>query len=175
MGHNVIWAWVFFVLLILVFLALDLGVFHRRSKVVSARSSLIWSGIWIVISLLFGLVIYAGYSRHWFGLGTGVDPADGATLTGWTALVKYLTAYIVEKSLSIDNIFVIAMIFGAFAIPSEHQHRVLFWGILGALLMRGLMIVLGSELIKHFHWVLYLFGGFLILTGIRMLMAREHH
>jgi tellurite resistance protein TerC len=109
------------------------------------------------------------------GLGTRPDAVDGLINDGSRATVKYITGYIVEKSLSVDNIFVIAMLFGFFAVPAIYQHRVLFWGILGALVMRGLMIGLGAALIARFHWILYIFGGFLILTAIKMLVMKTDH
>jgi tellurite resistance protein TerC len=115
------------------------------------------------------------YDGHWFGIGTAVDAVDGLTNSGATATEKYLTGYVVEKSLSVDNIFVIAMIFGFFAVPPLYQHRVLFWGILGALFLRGLMIAVGAKLIAEFHWVLYVFAVFLILTAIKMLLLKTDH
>lgn len=114
-----------------------------------------------------------GYEHHWFGLGHSVDAVDGLVNTGKLAATKYLTGYVVEKSLSVDNIFVIAMVFGSLAVPARYQHRVLFWGILGALAMRGAMIGIGSALVHSFHWILYIFGGFLILTGLKMLLMKE--
>jgi len=119
--------------------------------------------------------VYYGYQGRWLGLGVGVDAADGLANTGWIATQKYLTGYIVEKSLSVDNIFVIALMFSFFAVPAIYQHRVLFWGILGALVMRGVMIAIGATLIARFHWVLYLFGIFLILTAIKMLVLKTEH
>jgi tellurite resistance protein TerC len=167
-----IWIWCGFILLVLAMLALDLGVFHRKAHVVKVREALIWSGVWITMALLFGVFVYFGYERHWMGLGSTPDPVDGQINDGGAALVKYLTGYVVEKSLSVDNIFVIVMLFGFFAVPAIYQHRVLFWGILGALVMRGLMIGIGATLIAHFHWLLYVFGGFLVITGIKMLTLK---
>jgi len=169
----VITAWLAFVALIVVLLALDLGVFHRRPHVVSVREALGWSAVWIALGLAFSGVVYVAYDRHWAGLGTAVDAVDGTVNTGITAVEKYLTGYVVEKSLSIDNIFVIAMIFSSLAIPAVHQHRVLFWGVLGALVMRGGMIVVGAALIARFHWILWVFAAILIVTGLRMLVARH--
>ncbi len=166
-------AWSLFVLLVLVLLALDLGVFHRKVHVVGVREALGWSAVWISIGLLFGMVVYFGYDRHWFGLGLPIDAVDGIRNTGRTALIKYLTGYVVEKSLSVDNVFVIALVFSSFGVPPLYQHRVLFWGILGALVLRGAMIALGAVLIAKFHWVLYVFGAFLIYTGIRMLRVKH--
>ena len=125
--------------------------------------------------LTFAVFVYFAYEGKWFGLGTVADAVDGLANDGTTATEKYLTGYVVEKSLSVDNIFVIAMIFSFFAVPPLYQHRVLFWGILGALLLRGVMIALGAKLIAEFHWVLYLFAVFLILTAIKMLFLKTEH
>jgi tellurite resistance protein TerC len=168
-----IWAWAIFIGFVLLMLALDLGVFHRKARVVTVREALIWTAVWITLGTAFSVIIYFGYAGQWFGLGTGADPVDGLPLNdGGIAAEKYLTGYVIEKSLSVDNIFVIAMVFASFAVPTIYQHRVLFWGILGALSLRGLMIGLGARLIAEFHWVLYLFGGFLILTAIKMFFAK---
>jgi tellurite resistance protein TerC len=168
-----IWIWSGFIGFVLLMLALDLGIFHRHAHVVSIREALTWSAVWILLGLAFSVFIYYGYEEHWFGLGNAPDAVDGFINDGKTAAVKYLTGYIVEKSLSVDNIFVIVMIFGFFAIPSLYQHRVLFWGILGALVMRGIMIGIGAKLIAEFHWILLLFGAFLIITGIKMLLLKN--
>ncbi len=169
-----------FVLFILILLALDLGVFHRTAHVVKVKEALGWSAVWISLGLLFTVFIYFGYEHRWFGLGTGVDamtlaPAtsDGGAIynDGGSAAIKYLTGFVVEKSLAVDNIFVIAMIFGFLGVPAMYQHRVLFWGIVGALLLRGLMIAVGAVLITKFSWIIYVFGGFLIITGIKMLLV----
>ena len=132
-----IWAWAAFVGFVLLLLFLDLGVFHRRAHVVTMKEALGWSAVWILLGLSFTVFIYFGYENHGVGLGSSVDAVDGIVNDGRSAAIKYLTGYVVEKSLSIDNIFVISMIFGFFAVPSIYQHRVLFWGILGALVMRG--------------------------------------
>ncbi len=170
-----IWLYAGFIAFVLLMLTLDLGVFHRKAHVVSVKEALAWSAVWITLGLAFSLFVYFGYEGQWFGLGVGVDAADGLVNSGWTATQKYLTGYIVEKSLSVDNIFVIAMMFGFFAVPAIYQHRVLFWGILGALVMRGAMIAIGAKLIAEFHWVLYIFGVFLILTAIKMLVMKTEH
>lgn len=164
-----IWVWIGFIAFILLMLALDLGVFHRKAQVISVRQALAWSGVWVTMSLSFAVFVYFAYSGQWFGLGTVPDPVDGLINNGALATEKYLTGYIVEQSLSVDNLFVIAMIFSAFAVPPMYQHRVLFWGILGALVMRGTMIGLGATLIAEFHWILYVFAAFLIFTAIKML------
>jgi len=164
-----IWIWIGFIAFVLLMLALDLGVFHRKSHVISVREALAWSAMWISMGLLFSVFVYFGYDRQWMGLGTVVDAVDGLTNNGAIATEKYLTGYVVEKSLSVDNIFVIAMIFSAFAVPPIYQHRVLFWGIIGALVLRGTMIGIGAKLIAEFHWILYIFAAFLIFTAIKML------
>ena len=170
-----VWLWVGFIVFVLLMLALDLGVFHRHAHVITVKEALGWTAVWVMLSLAFSVFVYYGYENHWQGLGSSIDAVDGVINDGTTATVKYLTGYVVEKSLSVDNIFVIAMIFGFFAVPSIYQHRVLFWGILGALLMRGAMIALGATLIARFHWVLYVFGAFLIVTGIKMLVLKTDH
>jgi tellurite resistance protein TerC len=164
-----IFLWVGFIGLILALLALDLGVFHRRAHAVSLREAFFWSVIWITCGLLFSKFVYFGYQNHWFGLGTTPDPVDRAMNTGTTAALKYLTGFVVEKSLSADNIFVIAMIFNFFGVPPIYRHRVLFWGIVGALVLRGVMIAIGATLVARFTWILLIFGVFLIVTGIKML------
>ena len=167
--------WSGFIGLVLVLLALDLGVFHRTAHIVSFREAMRWSFIWITMGLGFSIFIYYGYENHWLGLGDSVDSVDGLINNGATATIKYLTGSVVEKSLSIDNIFVIAMVFSSFAVPAIYQHRVLFWGIMGALLMRGAMIIIGARLIAEFHWVLYVFGIFLIITGLKMLLFKSEN
>ncbi len=171
-----------FVVFILALLALDLGVFHRKVHVVSTREALTWSAIWISLGLAFVGFVYLGYEHHWLGMGTTPDAMatpviapDGSIIynDGGSAAIKYLTGFVVEKSLAVDNIFVIAMIFGFLAVPPIYQHRVLFWGIIGALVMRGAMIAVGAALITRFGWILYVFGGFLIITGVKMLLLRE--
>lgn len=151
------WLWLFFIAVILSLLAIDLGLFHRKEREISTRESLTLSGVYILIALLYGQFI-------WLYLGA-------------QASFEYLTGFLIEKSLSIDNIFVISMIFTTFGIPKIYQHRVLFWGILGVIILRGLMIGLGAAAIQKFSWVILLFGGFLILTGFKMLFmkAEETH
>ena len=145
---GMIWAWVGFNALVIGLLALDLGVFHRKSHAVSVKEGALWSCIWITLALLFNLGLY---------LVSGPEPA-----------LQFLTGYLIEKSLSVDNIFIFVLIFTYFNVPAIYQHRILFWGILGALVMRGLLILMGAALLSAFHWVFYIFGGFLVLTGIRM-------
>jgi tellurite resistance protein TerC len=147
------WHWAGFLALIVFFLALDLGVFHRHAHVVSFKEALAWTTVWFTLSMLFA-----------FGLSF-IRPREEA--------IEFVTGYIIELSLSMDNVFVIALIFAYFRVPLEYQHRVLFWGILGALLMRGAMIWLGTELIHRFSWTLYVFGAFLVITGIKMLFSDD--
>jgi tellurite resistance protein TerC len=167
--------WVGFTAFILLLLALDLGVLHRRAHVVGVREALAWSAVWMTLGLAFGGLVYLGYEHQWMGQGSLPDAADGQVNNGAAALAKYLTGYIVEKSLSVDNVFVIAMLFGFFAVPPLYQHRVLFWGIIGALVMRGAMIAVGARLIAEFHWILYVFGLFLLATAVKMLVMKTDH
>jgi tellurite resistance protein TerC len=148
-----IWFWVGFAAFLLVMLALDLGVFHRKAHEVRTREAAAWSAVWVGLALLFNLGIY------WYA---GPSPA-----------MEFLTGYLIEKSLSVDNIFVVALIFSYFAVPSIHQHRVLFWGVLGALAMRAAFIGLGAYVLEQWHWVIYVFGGILVFTGIRMALRKE--
>jgi tellurite resistance protein TerC len=151
--EETIWMWVGFNLFVLAMLALDLGIFHRKAHVVSLKEAAVWSIVWITLALVFNSGIY-----FW----SGPEPA-----------LKFFTGYLIEKSLSVDNIFVFVLIFSAFSVPAAFQHRVLFWGILGALLMRGTLILAGSVLLNEFHWIIYVFGAFLILTGIKMAFQRH--
>ncbi len=174
--------WVAFLAFIVVLLALDLGVFHRRAHVVLVREALTWTVVWIATALAFAGFVYFGYEHHWLGLGLEPDPVDRSALhpegranDARSALLKFLTGYVVELSLSADNVFVIAMLFSYFAIPRMYQHRVLFWGILGALAMRGAMIAVGARLVEQFSWILSVFGVVLIVTAIKMaFMSSEH-
>jgi tellurite resistance protein TerC len=160
---GTLWPWIVFNLFVLVMLALDLGVFHRNAHAVSIKEAAIWSAVWIGLAMLFNLGLYF----FWHVVAPGSALSDGQ------AALAFFTGYLIEKSLSVDNIFVFALLFGAFAVPAARQHRVLFWGILGALLMRGVLIVAGAALLERFHWIIYIFGGFLIFTGIRMFMQRD--
>ena len=162
MDHS-IWLWIGFNVFVLALLALDLGVFHREAHAVSGREALIWSGVWISLSLVFNGVIYFFWDRM----------MPESSYTNSEAALAFFTGYLIEKSLSVDNIFVFILIFSFFAVPAAYQHRVLFWGILGALVMRGTLIAIGAALLKEFHWVIYVFGAFLIFTGIRMATHRE--
>jgi len=145
--------WSSFSLFIIGMLALDLGVFHRKSHAVSVKEALTWTVVWITLSMIFNLFVY-----YYFGKEKALE---------------FFTAYLVEKSLSIDNIFVMIMIFSYFSVPDSYQHKVLFWGIFGALVMRVIFIFAGIELIHKFHWLIYLFGGFLVVTGVRMVVGED--
>jgi len=145
--------WAAFWILVLIMLALDLGVFHRKAHQVSSREALTWSAVWVALSLAFNGVVY--YFR---------GPEKG---------LEFLTGYVIEKALSVDNIFIFVVLFGTFAVPKVLQHRVLFWGVIGALLLRGIMIGLGTALIERFHWILYIFGAVLVITGIKMIAGRN--
>jgi len=159
--------WVFFLALIGVLLALDLGLLRREAHAIGFREALARSAAYITLGLLFNVLVYYLYERNWFGVGLHVGhPLDGAT-----AALQFFTGFLLEYSLSLDNVFVIAIIFNYFRVPLAYQHRVLFWGVLGALIMRGIMIALGAALIARFDWIIYVFGGILILTAVRMLLA----
>ncbi len=152
MSSQVIW-WVAFGTIVFVLLVLDMKVFHRKAHVIRVKESLLWIGFWVALALLFNLGIY---------LWRGHDSA-----------LEFLTCYLIEESLSIDNLFVFLMLFSYFAVAPAFQHKVLFWGIIGAIAMRLLFIVVGVELLERFHWVFYIFGSFLIITAIRMLFQRD--
>jgi tellurite resistance protein TerC len=165
------WIWIGFILLVLSLVALDLFVFNRKAHVVRMREALLTSAIWIALALIFNGFIYFAYNAHWQGLGTHASKMHPQGLTGHDAAVLFFTGYVIEMSLSVDNLFVMALIFGYFAIPSQFQHRVLVWGILGAQVMRGIMIGAGTALIHQFDWILYVFGAFLIFTAWKMLFG----
>src|SRR5258708_1167775 len=153
MFFGAIWLWVGFNLFVLAMLVLDLGIFHRKAHAVSIREASIWSAVWVALALLFNAGIYF--------------------FSGPELALQFVTGYLIEKSLSVDNIFVFVVLFSYFSVPAAYQHRVLFWGVLGALIMRGILIVLGAMLLENFHWVLYLFGAFLIVTGVRMAFNKD--
>ncbi len=164
-----LWVWGGFIAIILVLLAIDLGVLNRNPHAVKAKEALIWTGVWISLALAFNVLLYFGYSNHWLGLGQTV----GLPLEGGQAALEFFTAYVVEKSLSLDNIFVIAVIFGFFGVPQRFQHKVLFWGILGALVMRGAMIVGGMALIHQFEWLTYVFAVMLLATAAKLMVSQH--
>src|SRR3954469_19068800 len=145
--------WGGFIVFVLAMLATDLGVFHKKAHEVSVKEAAMWSAIWIALATLFNLGVY-----RWFGAQRALE---------------FTTGYLIEKALAIDNIFVFVVIFGTFGIPAIHQHRVLFWGVLGALAMRALFIVLGGAFLQRFHWAMYLFGAVLALTGIKLFLQRH--
>lgn len=163
MSDGTIWLWIGFNLFVLMMLALDLGVFHRKAHVISIREATTWSVVWIALAMVFNLGLYFFWNQ--------VSPTS--EYTNSEASLAFFTGYLIEKSLSIDNIFVFVLLFTFFAVPAAYQHRVLFWGIIGALLMRGLLIAVGATLLKEFHWIIYVFGAFLIFTGIRMALHRN--
>ncbi len=150
---NQVLLWIAFNIFVLAMLALDLGVFHRKAHVIKIKEALAWSAMWITLALLFNLGVY-----FWRGPETALE---------------FLTGYVIEKSLSVDNIFVFLLIFSYFRVSLLYQHKVLFWGILGALIMRAIFIATGVTLIQKFHWVIYIFGAFLILTGIKMALQKD--
>ena len=154
-----IWLWVVFNVFVLAMLALDLGVFHKDAHEVKFKAAITWSAVWISLALVFAGVIY----YFWKTIAPGSEYPNGEAAT------QFLTGYLIEKALSVDNIFVFIMIFAYFKVPALYQHKVLFWGIIGALIMRAICIVAGVTLLKQFHWMVYVFGAFLILTGIKML------
>jgi tellurite resistance protein TerC len=154
-------------------LAIDLGVLNRRVHVVSIREAMGFTLICAVLAMAFSGFLYFAYDRNIGDLGLTVDAIDGVRNEGHIAWVKFVTGYLIELSLSADNVFVIAMLFAFLRVPQQFQHRVLFWGILGALVMRGVMIVAGASLVARYHWVLYIFGAFLIVTAIRLFIARD--
>jgi tellurite resistance protein TerC len=145
---NGAWGWIGFNVAVLAILALDLGVLHRRSSKVSLKEAATWSAVWVALSLCFAFAIYRTLGRQ-----SGLE---------------FVTGYLIEYALSVDNIFVFVLIFSYFSVPEKYQHRVLFWGIVGALILRGVMILVGSALVTRFEWVLYIFGAFLVFTGLRM-------
>jgi tellurite resistance protein TerC len=153
--------WILFLVLIVVFLALDLGVFNKEDHVIKSKEAGIWTAVWVTVALSFSGVIYWLFSQGLVDNPTGLTPNS--------AVLKYITGYLIELSLSIDNVFVIAVIFTSFKIPPIYQHRVLFWGILGAIVFRALMILFGVALITRFDWIIYVFGVFLLYTAFKML------
>lgn len=157
--------WIIFIAFIIICLALDLGVFNRKAHVIKTKEAAAWTSVWVGIALLFSGVV-------WWLFDTG-NIANPDNIPANQAFVEYLTGYLIELSLSIDNVFVIAVIFSSFKIPAKYQHRVLFWGILGAIVFRALMIVFGVALINQFHWMIYVFGAFLLYTAYNMLKNED--
>ena len=163
MFEGTIWLWISFNLFVLSMLALDLGVFHRHAHKVTIKEATIWSIVWITLAMVFNFGLYLFWDRL----------SPGSSYSNSEAALAFFTGYLIEKSLSVDNIFVFVLIFTFFAVPAAYQHRVLFWGIIGALIMRGILIAVGAVLLKEFHWIIYIFGAFLIFTGIRMAIHRN--
>jgi tellurite resistance protein TerC len=150
---GTVWMWAGFLAFVLAMLALDLGVFHRHSHEVRVREALAWSGVWVALALGFNAIVWQVYG-----------PTKG---------LEFLTGYLIEKALSVDNIFVFLVLFSFFAVPKAYQHRVLFWGILGALLMRAVFILAGAALLERFHWIMYVFGALLLLTGVKLVLQKS--
>ncbi len=159
------WVWIIFIAVIIVFLALDLGVFNKEDHVIKTKEASIWTAIWVTLALSFSGVIYWLFANGIADNPTALTPND--------AVLKYITGYLIELSLSIDNVFVIAVIFSSFKIPPIYQHRVLFWGILGAIVFRALTILFGVALITKFDWIIYVFGVFLLYTAFKMLKGED--
>ena len=157
--------WILFIAAVLLFLTLDLGVFNKTPHVISSKEAGKWTGIFVIMSFLFSAVIYWLYGNNYIANPDNLRPEE--------ASIKFITGYLIELSLSVDNIFVIAIIFSSFKIPQKYQHRVLFWGIIGAIFFRGLMIFFGVMLINKFSWTTYIFGVFLIFTAIKMLFTKD--
>mgnify|MGYP001470752520 CR=1 FL=1 len=148
-----IWFWVIFNAFVLLMLTLDLGVFHKKLHVVSVKEAITWTGVWVFLALCFNVLVYY--------------------LFGETKALEFFTGYVIEKALSVDNIFVFVLIFSYFQIPAIYQHKILFWGIIGALIMRVIFIFAGVALLEKFHWTIYVFGAILIFTGIKMLFEKD--
>jgi tellurite resistance protein TerC len=159
------WIWIIFIAFILVFLALDLGVFNKENHIIKTKEASIWTVVWVTVALSFSGVIYWLFANGMVDNPTGLTPNN--------AVLKYVTGYLIELSLSVDNVFVIAVIFASFKIPPLYQHRVLFWGILGAIVFRAIMIFFGVALITRFEWIIYVFGVFLLYTAFKMLKEEE--
>jgi tellurite resistance protein TerC len=161
-----VFVWLIFLVLIFIMLALDLGVFHKKDEVVSMKASLMWTAVWISLALLFSIPLFFIYKYN-------VGHIDIDHIKPGQAVVEYITGYLIEKSLSLDNIFIIALIFSFFKIPLKYQHRILYWGIIGAVVFRGIMILVGASLIRNFHWVTYIFGLVLLWSAYKMLVSRH--
>lgn len=171
-----VWIWLSFILVVVALLVFDLGVMHRDTREIGVRESLNMSALYIGLGLVWGVAVYYIYLSD--AGAQSIDPqiAGAASVAdrAWTAVTLYVTGYLVEKTLALDNVFIISMIFTYFAVPREYQHRVLFWGILGVIVLRALMIGLGAALVMQFSWVMYIFAVFLIATGIKMLVMMDH-
>lgn len=159
--------WISFIVFVLIALSLDLGVFNRTPHVIKTKEAAIWTSVWVCSALLFSGLIYLAFQYDWVANPTNLTPQD--------AVMKYITGYLIELSLSVDNIFVIALIFSGFAIPKKYQHEVLFYGVLGAIVFRAIMILFGVALITKFSWIIYVFGGFLLITALKMLFKKDEN
>lgn len=161
--------WIAFISLVIVLMAIDLGVFNKKAHIPSAKESLYMTVIWVGLAVLFNVFIYYAYENHWWNLGN--DPFE--PMQGSEAALKFFTGYLLEESLSIDNLFVMALVFAQFRVPKKYQHRILFWGILGVLVFRGLLIGVGVALVHNFTWLFYIFGLLLIYSAFKMLRHQE--
>lgn len=161
--------WMGFFVFVLVMVMIDLGVFPRKRHTISIQEALAWTGVWVVLALIFNIFVFYLYDQNWFGWTT-IPSHD---LSGKAAAIQFFSGYIIEKSLSVDTIFVIAMVFASFRVPLSEQHRVLYWGILGAVVLRGIMIASGTALIEWSEWTAYLLGGLLIVSAVKMLVLRH--
>ncbi|MCC7149805.1 MAG: TerC family protein [Saprospiraceae bacterium] len=157
--------WIIFITFIIIALALDLGVFNKTPHIIKTKEATAWTLVWISLALLFSGIIYLAFEHQWVENPTNLTP--------YNAVLKYISGYLIEISLSVDNIFIIAVIFSSFSIPQKYQHEVLFYGVLGAIIFRAIMIFFGVALITHFSWIIYVFGAFLIITAYRMLTHKS--
>ncbi len=167
------WIYVWFLTFVAIVLMLDLGVFHRKIKEESVQEALLWTAFWVSLAMLFLPVVYFMYKYQWLGVGTVTDPVMKEILTPMKAVKVFLTGYLAEEALSLDNIFVIAVVLTFFQVPGKYQHRVLFWGIIGAVVLRGVMIGVGTKLVERFEFMNYIFGAVLVYTAIKMLRTEE--
>jgi len=163
-------AWAIFVVIVCLLLALDLGVFNRKEHIITAKEAALTTCFWIFVALCFNVLVYFVYENNWFELATH---SQHLVNPGKTAALEFFTGYLIELSLSFDNVFVIAMLFAYFKIPQQYQHRVLFWGILGAIVFRGIMIVVGAALVQKFDWIMYVFGALLIFSALKMIFGKS--
>lgn len=166
----IVWLWVGFIAFVLLMLLLDLLVVNRKAHVFGTGESLAWTGFCILLAVAFGFAVFAIYERDLWGIAT---QAGAEAMTGKRAMMLYFTAWLVEYALSLDNIMVFALVFGYFQVPAQFQHRVLFWGVLGALIMRGVMIFAGTALLERFHWLIYVFWALLLLTAVKLLVSKD--
>ena len=157
--------WIVFIAVVVFALILDVGVFNRKTHEIKTKEAAIWTSVWVTCAVLFSGIIYLSFKNDWISNPTNLTPTN--------AVLKYITGYLIELSLSVDNIFIIALIFSSFAIPKKYQHEVLFYGVLGAIVFRALMIVFGVALITKFSWMIYVFGVFLILTALKLLFSHN--